>query len=231
MVWKRLSAAITVAAFFCPAAHAEAISPPAITLSGGVTTTTDYMFRGVSQTGGRPAIQAVLTATHRSGIYASAWTSNVGAATSPDRAEFDLSGGFSRSFGSLTPDIGVIAYLYPGTNIRVWEGYASLRKDFGPAAVKVGLFFAPDQKDTDRNIYVFTDVTAPVPGSPITLIGHAGYSDGGLALGQDHYTDYSIGADMAFGKFTANLSYIATDFRTRFNDADARLVATLSFAL
>jgi uncharacterized protein (TIGR02001 family) len=153
-------------------------------------------------------------------------------AINPDNIEVDLSAGFSKSIDSLTSDVGVVAYLYPGTNIRVWEGYASVENDFGPAAVKLGVFYAPNQKDTRHSTYLYGDASAPVPGAPITVRGHVGYSDGGLAvaLGQNHYVDYSVGADVTVGKVIFNLSYIATDFKTKFEEAESRFVLTVSTA-
>ncbi|WP_022974490.1 TorF family putative porin, partial [Xanthomonas maliensis] len=59
-----------------PLAHAEEAST-ASPLSGTFAVTSDYVFRGISQTNGDPAFQAGLTYKHPSGFYAAAWTSNV----------------------------------------------------------------------------------------------------------------------------------------------------------
>ena len=67
----------------------RALPPPRRTLSrtqsrspsrGNVSLTTDYRFRGVSLSGGDPAIQGGITATHDSGFYVGAWSSSITAA-------------------------------------------------------------------------------------------------------------------------------------------------------
>lgn len=85
--------------------------------SGTVALASDYVWRGSSQTGGDPAVQAGVRAAHGSGVYASLWGSNV--AFEPDigaRSEFDAVLGWS---GDLAPDWSLDAnatrYLYPGT--------------------------------------------------------------------------------------------------------------------
>jgi uncharacterized protein (TIGR02001 family) len=47
-------------------------------LSANVGLYSNYVFRGISQTGGDPAIQGGLDYTHSSGFYLGTWASNVG---------------------------------------------------------------------------------------------------------------------------------------------------------
>ena len=54
------------------AANAERWQP-----SFDVTMTSDYVYRGVSQTLSRPALQPSVTLAHDSGLYASLWASNI----------------------------------------------------------------------------------------------------------------------------------------------------------
>ena len=86
-------------------------------VSGNLALASDYVWRGSSQTGEDPAVQAGVRATHSTGLYASVWGSNV--AFEPDigaRSEFDVVLGWS---GDLAPDWSLDAnatrYLYPGT--------------------------------------------------------------------------------------------------------------------
>src|SRR3546814_7072493 len=99
-------------------------------------------------------------------------------------AELDLYGGFG---GNLTDavsfDIGAIAYLYPDAGpgeFDYYELYGSLGFNLGPAEATLGVAYAPDQAslgDTD-NFYVYTDLGAGIPGTPFTVTGHVGYTDG-----------------------------------------------------
>lgn len=86
-----------------------------------VTTTpllaTDYLFRGISQTRNRPAGQLSLDVQHETGLYVGGFVSNatfLGSPYNDTRQELDLLAGYRRSFGALSLDGGLIAYLYPG---------------------------------------------------------------------------------------------------------------------
>ncbi|NGM21309.1 hypothetical protein G3576_14900 [Roseomonas stagni] len=86
----------------------------------GVTVTTtpaitsDYLFRGLSQTRGRPAAQLTLDAEHSSGVYVGAFVSNVAFAGTNARSEVDYSAGYRFALGDLKLDLGGTYYSYPG---------------------------------------------------------------------------------------------------------------------
>lgn len=84
--------------------------------SGNATLTSDYVWRGSSQTREKPAIQAGLRYAHESGFYGSIWGSTV--RFSPDngaRSEFDLVLGWSGKLtGDWALDLYLLRYQYPG---------------------------------------------------------------------------------------------------------------------
>lgn len=99
-----------------------ALTPCAAQVSGTAALTSDYVWRGTSQTLEDPAAQAGLRVDHRTGLYASAWGSNVRFA--PDggpASEFDLAVGWG---GAVAPDwaleVGAMRYLYPGAGELDW---------------------------------------------------------------------------------------------------------------
>jgi uncharacterized protein (TIGR02001 family) len=114
-------------------AMAEEKSP----FSGNVSLVSDYLYRGISQTGGGPAIQGGFDYAHPSGFYIGAWGSNVSwlsdagtnsgstgiapnTVVAPDIAnaslELDTYLGFKNSFaGDFSYDLGYLRYNYPGT--------------------------------------------------------------------------------------------------------------------
>ena len=63
------------AAAVAPAAVAQ--DAPAYTLTANVSLASDYYFRGLTQTWGKPAIQGGFDFAHGSGFYAGVWGSNV----------------------------------------------------------------------------------------------------------------------------------------------------------
>jgi uncharacterized protein (TIGR02001 family) len=86
-------------------------------LSGGLMLTSDYLFRGVSQTLGGPALQAALRYDTASGFYAAGSASNVDYGPGSDvRHEFDAVVGVARSFGAVALDLSHARYVYPGAD-------------------------------------------------------------------------------------------------------------------
>ena len=83
-------------------------------ISSNVSLTTDYVFRGVSQTLEEPAIQGGFDYSNSSGFYAGFWGSNVDFGTD---AQVELDGylGFTREQqNGFSWDVGLIHYDYPG---------------------------------------------------------------------------------------------------------------------
>jgi uncharacterized protein (TIGR02001 family) len=95
------------------------------TLSGNVGVTSDYIFRGVTQTQHEPAIQGGVDYSHKSGLYLGAWASNVswvsegipGGYKDNNSLEIDLYGGYKGALDDLGYDLGLIHYYYPGDTI------------------------------------------------------------------------------------------------------------------
>ena len=92
-------------------------------VSGSAALTSDYVFRGVSQTNGDPAVQAGVEYAAHSGFYAGTWGSNVSwlsdysaAGTSVSSSlELDAYAGYRGKFGErVSYDVGALYYWYPG---------------------------------------------------------------------------------------------------------------------
>ncbi|MGY6632275.1 MAG: TorF family putative porin [Alkalilacustris sp.] len=104
---RSLLAATALGAAVLPGA-AAAQEP---TFSFGAALTSDYISRGLSQTGGRPAIQPYAE-VGLGGFYAGVWASNVRFADERDRAEVELYAGFANEVGALSYDVGYARYFY-----------------------------------------------------------------------------------------------------------------------
>lgn len=92
-------------------------------VSGSVTLTSDYLFRGVSQTNQEPALQGGVEYAADSGFYVGTWGSNISwlsdltAAGVPvsSSLELDAYGGYRGKFSqTVSYDVGAIYYRYPG---------------------------------------------------------------------------------------------------------------------
>jgi uncharacterized protein (TIGR02001 family) len=109
------------AAFAVPTLVLAQATPPAPTVPGNVTIASEYRFRGIDQTNGKPAIQGGLDYSHSSGFYVGNWNSNVssGAGFPGGNVEMDFYGGFKKSFGDIGTDVGFLYYYYPGTSPKI----------------------------------------------------------------------------------------------------------------
>src|SRR5258706_11894889 len=96
-----------------PAAAAATPPPPAVT--GNMTLVSEYRFRGIDQTYGKPAIQGGFDYSHESGVYLGNWNSNVsqGAGYPGGNIEMDFYGGHKKAFGDFRPHVGLLYYYYP----------------------------------------------------------------------------------------------------------------------
>ncbi len=92
---------------------------PDYTITSNASFVSDYIFRGQSQTWGKPAVQVSTELAHKSGLYAGFFGSNVSGAWLPGaNLETDLYAGFRNTIGATEVgyDVGGIYYIYPGAN-------------------------------------------------------------------------------------------------------------------
>lgn len=88
-------------------------------LSTSVTAASDYLFDGVSQTDGHPALQASLDYAHDSGFYVGTWVSNVDfwPGTGDANVEQDYYAGYSfTATEGFDVDAGALYYTYYGVS-------------------------------------------------------------------------------------------------------------------
>ncbi len=131
---KNLIASILGVALCAPAiSHAEAgaaaapASPHSFT--GNFTLASEYLYRGIAQTRGKPALQGGVDYAHSSGLYAGVWGSNIswindGIPGASASLELDVYGGYKGSLsGDLGYDVGVLTYNYPGSGktLAAWQ--------------------------------------------------------------------------------------------------------------
>lgn len=111
------SAFAAAAALGAMVAHAADAPNPAVT--GNVAVTSDYMFRGLTQTWARPAIQGGADYTAANGFASGFWASSVSERSYPGAAmELDLYADYGRDFGDgWSWRAGLYGYVYPGGNL------------------------------------------------------------------------------------------------------------------
>jgi len=220
--------ALLLAATAAPAFAQDTAPPKPFTVTGGVTLTSDYRFRGISQTDGDGAIQGTVNINHSSGLYVGTWVSTIDDKVSLPGyggAEVDLYGGYTKTLDNgFGFDMGLLYYYYPdgdkGVNTDFFEPYASISYGIGPVSAKVGVNYAwSGQKgliDKDDSTYVYGQAGVGIPGTPVTVTGHVGYTAGSLGYvnldaNDDNYLDYSLTAEAVGGPFKVGVTYMDTD--------------------
>ncbi len=96
-------------------AAAAAAPTPTWTFPSSISLVSDYIWRGQTQTWGKPAVQAGIEADHASGLYLGFWGSNVSSHWLPNaNLESDWSVGFRNSFATdFKYDVGGVYIYYP----------------------------------------------------------------------------------------------------------------------
>jgi len=219
---------LLLAACAGPAFAQDTAPPKPITVTGNVTLTSDYRFRGITQSDGDGAAQATVNVNSSTGLYVGTFVSTIDDKVSLPGyggAEVDLYGGYTKSFhNGLGFDAGLLYYYYPGgdkgVNTDFFEPYASVSYTIGPVATKVGVNYAwSGQKgliDKDDNTYVYGQAAVGIPGTPVTVTGHVGHTKGSLgyvnlSAGDDSYWDWSLNAEAVGGPFKVGVTYLDTD--------------------
>lgn len=192
----------------------------AVELDANTAVVSDYRFRGESLSNRQPVGEANLEASLPVGWFAglSAVTSSYARApaAAPGRhPELDLSAGWSKSFGLLTPSAGLIGYVYPGgRGTDSFEAFGSLAARFGPAALTGGVNYAPRQGNLGRdNLYLSLSPSIGVPGTPLTLRASLGREAGSLQDGTHSKLDYGAGIEARFRRLTFTARWSANDLR------------------
>jgi uncharacterized protein (TIGR02001 family) len=189
-------------------------------LSFNASLTTDYRYRGISQTRLKPALQAGVDYTLPRGFYIGAWASTikwVKDAGGDASVEIDVYGGYKGEINKeFTYDVGVLTYQYPSnklpTSANTTEIYGAL--SFGPATVKYShsvtdTFGFPDSKDSG---YLEAVASFDV-GSGFTLAPHLGYQR--VAKNGDYsYTDYSLTLSKEVSGFVLSAALVGADTKS-----------------
>ena len=239
---KKLPALLILSGLISAPVFAADAAPAAPNpFAGNIGVTTDYIFRGVTQSQHKPAVSGGLDYTHSSGLYAGTWLSNQswvdavpnGASSS---LEMDLYGGYKGAVATdVGYDVGVIHYHYPHDSLagittpnttEVYLGgswkFVSLKynyvvSDYFIGWGGVGGTGVSANKKTQGSGYLDLSVNYDLGGGwgAIAHAGHQSIKNYGVAS----YTDWKLGASKDLGFGTVTLAY--TDTNAKLADAAA----------
>lgn len=190
-------------------------------ISGNASLTSDYRFRGISQSQKAPAIQGGIDYAHKSGLYVGNWNSSVSSEVylQGSGMESDLYAGFRQTLGPATFDVGVISYFYP--NARTGGSPDRYHTDEVYVGTTVGMFSARVHQaysdyfgmDDSRNTRYY-QIKADVPViKNVTFNAAVGRTDVANQTTND-YDDWRVGATVAAGGFDFGLHYYGTEKTT-----------------
>ncbi|MDZ4062541.1 MAG: TorF family putative porin [Brevundimonas sp.] len=212
-------------ALLLTAGAASAQDSPDVAWNLGVTS--DYVFRGYSQTSEDPAIFGGVDVTVGS-FYAGAWASNVDFGDDTD-AEFDIYGGYRTEVSGFAVDVGVVGYLYVsqpgGADYDYVEFKAAASRAFGPVTLGAAVYWSPDFFGADEDATYVEANAAFSPAAKWTVSGAVGHQ--ALDVNAD-YATWNAGVAYAFS------DNVAIDVRYHDTDetgplSDDRVVAGLKF--
>ncbi len=234
---KRLLLALALLAGFSAAqAQTEPPAAPEVSpVTANVTVTSDYRYRGISQTNFKPAIQGGFDYAHESGFYIGNWNSSISwiSDANPGTSapiEMDFYGGFKKEFigEGFASDFGVLQYYYPttglpstATNPNTTELYAAQNFTFGPVTGFAKFSYAVSNTFgyANSNGSYYPDLTANydtgIWGTSVNA--HVGYQK---IAGQSvvtgvptaSYMDWKLGLTKDFGGgLSGAIAYIGTN--------------------
>lgn len=203
-------------------------------ISWSVAATSDYMFRGVSQTDEGPALQASITYTAPIGFYVGAWASNVDFGPDGPDAEIDTYIGYNTDLGDefVNLDVMLTRYNYVGGDNASDLAYNELITKLTVGGyVNFTVGYTNDVYNSGEDGWYYAaggNVDLPWDMALSAGIGHGTFS----GVIRD-YTDYSVTLSKSWDAFSVALGYVGTnnDGDINFGElADDRAVLTLTYA-
>ncbi len=208
-------------------AFAQTAAPaPDYTLSYNVGATTDYRYRGISQTGKKPAINGGIDYAHSSGFYLGTWASTItwikdsgpvppGSMKGP--VEIDVYGGYKGTLAEgLGYDLGGLYYWYAGNNMKKTAGFVSPNTfelygalTFGIVTAKyshatTNLFGTVNSKNSG-----YLDLSANFDlGSGWSIVPHVGAQK---IKNGNSYSDYSVAVNKDIDGLILSLALVGTN--------------------
>lgn len=216
------------------AAQDEAAEESDSGFSWNAALTSDYVFRGVSQTDEDPALQLGMDFSFDNGFYVGAWGSNVDFGTGSPDIELDTYIGWNTDLSdSVNLDLMLNRYNYFGE--ADWYGSIDYNEFIATLSVNETysfiLGYTNDVYNLDDDGYYYGLAGSWGLGEAWGLDASVGRSAFGSSTFIEDYTDWSLSVNRDFGPVNISLGYFGTDSDGEWNfgeAADDRVVLTFS---
>jgi uncharacterized protein (TIGR02001 family) len=217
--------ALSAAPVFAADAPASAFTP-----SANVAIVSNYLYRGISQTGASPAMQGGFDLAHASGAYVGVWGSSIswlsdaGVATNAG-TEFDTYLGYKGTAGDISYDLGYLRYNYPGvypvgtTKADTDELYVAATYSIVTAKLSYSLGDTFGVSKAEGTTYMELNANYAIGETGYTVGAHYGLqtfkgatADASKAAGNDlTYADYKVSVSKDFSGYIAGLTLSSTN--------------------
>ncbi len=232
MKYRTMALSVWVVASMATPALSQAQQSSSLTFNAALSS--DYRYRGISQSRLKPALSAGLDYSLPAGFYMGAWASSikwVKDAGGDAQVEIDLYGGYKTELSKgTTLDVGLLQYLYPSAKTQTFDAlyknpntteiYGALT--IGPVTGKLSyaltnLFGNYDfslQKNSKGSMYF--DLSANFDaGAGVIITPHIGRQKVENILNAS-YTDYAISASKDFNGIVLSAGLIGTNANKNF---------------
>lgn len=220
-----LAASAAILSTDAQAQDADATEANPISISATVLATTDYMWRGVSQSNNDPSLFAIVNVSS-GGFYLGAETEYVNFAGVEQ--EYDIWGGYVFDLGGAKLDLGFVRYGYIDAPIDIdtYDIKAGLSGNVGRAGLGLTTYYTPDYFGSD-NSAIYTEISASHPlTDKLSASGAVGHQQ--ISNAAD-YTTWNAGVSYAVAPgASVNLRYHDTDTSAFGRLGDSRLVGSFS---
>lgn len=219
-------------------------------LTGNVSLTTNYKFRGQDQDASKvkavkPAIQGGFDyAFGESGFYVGNWNSSVDW-LSGNSIESDIYGGYKFKAGEVDLDVGLLTYIYPGNSLgNTTEIYGGAT--FGPLTAKyshtvsedyfgwAGTSIGSGKKGRNTGYLNFAFAQEVFPKTTLKAsVGFTRFASDIKDNGVPNYMDYSVGGAYDLGEgFSLGAAVVGANKRGFFGPVNKnRLIVSLTKTL
>lgn len=238
------AAGVALLAWAAPAFASDITPPPEREFSWSVNAaiTSDYVFRGVSQSDNDPALQAGIDFSY--GIfYAGAWGSSVDEDFVGSNIEIDYYAGIKPVLGPATFDFGIIYYTFPGIpepasgEAEVVELKAGVSGEILPSLSAATTFYWSPEAAADGGEFWVSESSLAYALPKVLVFDPSISGTYGYFENTDTDFDYSYwnaGLTLGYDKFSFDFRYWDTDSTAQDfwgNIADERFVFTAKVVL
>jgi len=204
-------------------------------VSANMAMTSNYVWRGMTQTGNSPAIQGGVNLDFK-GAYTGIWASSFEG--SDASAEFDIYLGYANEISGFSYDVGYTQFMYPNDTeaSNFGEAHVKLGYDFKVVSIGAAYFLGVDTNDAavaDENWEPGdgweVSASVPLPMDVSIDATYGSYDDAGTENNPtNNFGDYYlVSVAKSFGKFDFTLAYTGMNYEDTANEDEDNFIVTV----